>query len=252
MGQVNFKVAVIQMHCVAEVAKNVEKGLKRVQQAAENGAHVACLPELFSTGYYLRDLKSKVSDEPLNALQETAKALDVVIVAGLPEKTPEGIYNSAYVVDENGRVPGKYRKNQLFPGKPVDENDVFLKGDGADVIRTKYGRFGLQICFDLRYPNQARDLAEKGAEILFYPTAWGKPRAEHWRALLRARAIENQCFAVGCDRVGTDDMAMAGFSAVIDPWGTALVELDGKSEGIGYADIELKKVRETRDALPLW
>lgn len=251
MGEMKFKAAVVQMDCGPDPNANLEKGLQNVREATENGAGLVCLPELFVLGYYLTDASNKTTPEQLEALKAVSKELGVGVVAGLPEKNGSELYNDAVFVDQ-GQLLARYRKINLFPGLPIPEADVFEKGNALEVADSRFGKLGLQVCFDLRFPNQARELAKNGAELLFYPTAWGRKRADHFPAMIRSRAIENQCFVLAASRCGEDDAPLSGYSRIVDPWGTVLAEAGINEETILYADIDVGKVAETRKDLPLW
>ncbi|RME35455.1 MAG: carbon-nitrogen family hydrolase, partial [Deltaproteobacteria bacterium] len=159
----------------------------------------------------------------------------------------DDVFNTSYVVD-NGEVAGSYRKLHLFS---VMREDRFLAaGNEAVIVDTSVGRLGLAICYDLRFPELFRKLALGGAEIICLPAEWPKPRQEHWRTLLRARAIENQMFVAACNCCGIQGkLDFFGMSLLIDPWGDVLAE-GGETDTVIRADFDLAKMHAFREQIP--
>jgi predicted amidohydrolase len=201
--------------------KTAESGLRRV---AQQGAHLAVLPEMWSTGYAYRHLEQLADETPriVLRLQELALELGLVIVGSLPERVGEALYNTSFVVD-NGKQVGTYRKLHLFSN--MGEDRFLAAGSNSCVIPTSIGRLGLAICYDLRFPELFRKMALEGAEIICLPAEWPKPRQEHWRTLLRARAIENQLFVAAANCCGIQGkLDFFGMSLLISAWGEVLAE----------------------------
>ncbi|PLX94043.1 MAG: carbon-nitrogen family hydrolase [Desulfuromonas sp.] len=217
--------AVVQFNiALGDVEHNMasaEAGLRRV---AAQGAQLAVLPEMWSTGYDYRHLAQLAEQTPhiLIALQALSLELKLVIVGSLPEKEGSSLYNTLYVVDQ-GKQVGQYRKLHLFSS--MGEDRFLSSGHNSVVVPTSAGRLGLAICYDLRFPELFRKLALEGAEIICIPAEWPKPRQEHWRTLLRARAIENQLFVVAANCCGTQGkLDFFGMSMLISARGEVLQE----------------------------
>ncbi|KIH77746.1 Carbon-nitrogen hydrolase [Geoalkalibacter ferrihydriticus] len=209
---------------LGDVARNRGKAFSALQQAADDGVQLAVLPEMWSTGYDYRRLVELAKETPaiLAELQETAARLGLVVVGSLPESEDGKLYNSATVIDR-GELRGRYRKLHLF--STMGEDRFLAAGDSTLVVPTSVGRLGVAICYDLRFPELFRKLALEGAEILCLPAEWPKPRQEHWRTLLRARAIENQQFVVAANCCGIQGkLDFFGMSLLISPWGEVLAE----------------------------
>lgn len=213
---------------------------------------IVCLPELFTTGYVLSDagtLAEKIPAPTTDYLGQSALKLGANFVGGsILEKGDDGFYNTSVVFNRFGEIIGRYRKTHLFS---LFEELRFLK-PGKEIIpfRLDAAKIGVMICYDLRFPEVARKLAFHGAEIIFVPAQFPKPRLDHWRTLLMARAIENQVFIAGINRVGQDEQTeFFGHSLVVDPWGEIVAEA-GEREEILAVDIDLDQIEKVRKALP--
>ena len=209
---------------LGEVDQNLSTASEALRRAAARGAQLAVLPEMWSTGYDYRRLAQLAEQTPrvLIALQSLSLELNMVIVGSLPEKEGSSLYNTLYVIDQ-GKQAGFYRKLHLFSS--MGEDRFLSAGQVSTVVPTSIGRLGLAICYDLRFPELFRKLALEGAEILCIPAEWPKPRQEHWRTLLRARAIENQMFVVAANCCGTQGkLDFFGMSLLISARGDILQE----------------------------
>nr|WP_320049440.1 carbon-nitrogen family hydrolase [uncultured Desulfuromonas sp.] len=209
---------------LGEVDQNLSTASEALRRASARGAQLAVLPEMWSTGYDYRRLAQLAEQTPrvLIALQSLSLELDMVIVGSLPEKEGSSLYNTLYVVDQ-GKQVGFYRKLHLFSS--MGEDRFLSAGQVSTVVPTSIGRLGLAICYDLRFPELFRKLALEGAEILCIPAEWPKPRQEHWRTLLRARAIENQMFVVAANCCGIQGkLDFFGMSLLISARGDILQE----------------------------
>jgi len=239
----NFKVTAVQMACTKCESRNLQRAVALIFRAARKGAKIICLPELANTGYFLPAIKRRAASHHLaaRAIGKAARECRAYVVIGLAEKAGEALYNSAFVFSPEGKMVGKYRKNHLFPGKPMKESECFKPGKRAMPIVTPLCAMGLMICFDIRFPGMGKGLAEKGAEVFFVPAAWPGKRITHWKALTVARAIENRAYVVASNRCGRDGgMNMGGASAIISPDGNKLCGLGSKKEGIAMAEIRLR------------
>ena len=209
---------------MGEIDHNLELALAGIRRVRERDARLAVLPEMWSTGYDYRHLAQLAEESPrvLQALERVTAELDMVVVGSLAEKGGDTLYNTAYVVDR-GRVTGSYRKLHLF--STMGEDRFLGSGDQSLILDTSVGRLGVAICYDLRFPEMIRQIALEGAEILCVPAEWPKPRQDHWRTLLRARAIENQLFVAAANCCGPQGkLDFFGMSMLIAPRGEVLAE----------------------------
>ncbi len=207
---------------LGDIDTNLKTLIAALQRVADKGAKVAVLPEMWSCGYDYRNLPELAKETPrvLQILQNECHKLNLVAVGSLPELTDGTIYNTAHVVDQ-GEIVGKYRKLHLF--STMREDQFLGSGDSSLVVDTSVGRLGVAICYDLRFPELFRKLALEGAEIACLPAEWPKPRQEHWKTLLRARAIENQLFVIAANCCGVQGkLDFFGLSQLISPLGNVL------------------------------
>ncbi len=230
---------------LGDVDANLNKATAALKRAADRGAQLAVLPEMWSCGYDYRNLKKLATKTPrvLDVLQEECRKRNLVSVGSLPELQNDTIYNTAYVIDR-GELVDSYRKLHLF--STMREDQFLGAGERAVVAETSLGRLGVAICYDLRFPELFRKLALEGAEIICVPAEWPKPRQEHWKTLLRARAIENQLFIIAANCCGIQDkLDFFGLSQLISPLGTVLeVAAETDTELVAEFDFtEMEKYR---------
>jgi predicted amidohydrolase len=219
------------------VDANLDKAIGALRRVAQQGAKLAVLPEMWSCGYDYRNLSTLATETPrvLETIQEECRNLKLVCVGSLPELENGTIYNTAYVIDR-GEPCGSYRKLHLF--STMREDKFLGPGNKTLVAETSIGRLGIAICYDLRFPELFRKLALEGAEIICVPAEWPKPRQEHWKTLLRARAIENQVFIVAANCSGVQGkLDFFGLSQLISPLGNILkIAEEGDLELVGDFD----------------
>lgn len=234
--------------------KNYEMAEKMIREASVNHPDVLVLPELWTTGYDLTNL-DRIADEnserTIAFFQEMAKKYQVSFVGGsVANKTDSGVENTLIIINKTGELVHKYSKLHLF--KLMDEH-LYLSAGQAQGLFSLFERlFAGFICYDIRFPEWIRSHTAKGAEALFVVAEWPMPRVAHWRALLIARAIENQCYVIACNRSGTDPKNhFAGHSMIIDPWGEIVAEADD-SQTILTAEIDLNKTQEVRAMIPVF
>jgi len=251
-----FLIAGIQMDIIpGDPEKNIERAVKLLEVAADRGAKLASLPELVTTGFDYGALKERATPVrglgiEMQTLCNRAKELKMYLVAGsVAERRSDGVYNTSFFIDDHGRVLGKYSKVHLFP--LMGESDHFMGGKRpSPIFPTKCGRIGLMICYDLRFPELARRLTLEGAELLVVPSEWPHPRIDHWKTLIRARAIENQVYVLAVNRVGKDRTgSYFGATSIIDPWGNTIAS-SGDQESVVMAPIDLSMVQQVRSKLP--
>lgn len=244
------KAAAIQFNItLGEIEPNLAHVRRELARLAGEGVQLALLPEMWATGFAYRQLNELASrtGEVVAELTTLSRQYGMVIVGSLPEPHEEKVYNTAYVLD-NGELKGKYRKIHLF--SLMQEDRSFDGGTEWLLVDTSVGRVGVFICYDLRFPELARRLALEGAEILVVPGEWPKPRQEHWRTLLRARAIENQLFVIAancCGMVGKLDFF--GMSMIIDPKGEVVAEAGYAPQSI-TATLDFSAMAAWREQIP--
>lgn len=218
-----LRAAAIQFNInLGYVDANLDSALAALRRVAGKGAKLAVLPEMWSCGYDYRNLSELAKETPrvLEEIQAECRKLNLVTVGSLPELDSGTIYNTAYLIDR-GELIGSYRKLHLF--STMREDQYLGAGNRSFVADTSVGKVGIAICYDLRFPELFRKMALEGAEIICLPAEWPKPRQEHWKTLLRARAIENQVFviAANCCRV-QGKLDFFGMSQLISPLGHVL------------------------------
>lgn len=250
-----MKISLIQLDIAfGNPAANYATAERSIREAAAAGPDCLILPELWTTGYDLTRLDG-IADPDGQAtkalMSGLAKELGVHIVAGsVASRQPAGITNSMYVFDRSGELAGEYSKLHLF--KLMDEHLYLQPGEAKGLFTLDHALCAGLICYDIRFPEWVRAHTAQGAEILFVSAEWPKPRLAHWRALLISRAIENQCYVIACNRAGADPAnVFAGHSIIIDPWGDIISEA-GEGEEILTGEIDLQKVREVRQQIPIF
>lgn len=233
-----------------DIDKNMAKAERGLSELAERNCRIAVLPEMWSCAFPYSILPSMAERTPdiLAKLQKIAQATGIVIAGSLPEADAGNIFNTSYLIDSNGEIVGSYRKVHLF--SLYSEHKNFGKGESATVFPTSVGKIGLMICYDLRFPELSRKLALEGAELICVSSMWPLIRIEHWTVLLRARAIENQLFVVGCNGCGTEErIAWGGSSAIVSPWGSLLAEA-GTEEQTLVGVLNSRDIDEFRKVIP--
>jgi omega-amidase len=239
-----------------DIAANVVSMQTGIEEAAAAGARLCVLPELWSTSFlesFDDELFARVKEAD-QALQDLSKEHSLVIVGSSIEPENEQVFNTARIY-QRGELLGSYRKIHLFSANL--EHRHHAAGDQPCVVETEVGKLGVMLCYDIRFPELARHYFHQGAEVLVVPGQWPEARAQHWRTLLRARAIENELFVIGCNRTGQEPslrndepMSFLGDGRIIDPMGEILATGNGDA-GATLAAIELRKVRTMRRVLPI-
>lgn len=218
-------------------------------RAAGQGANLVVLPEMWSSGFDYRNLNELALRTAgiVDELLELSRELKLVIIGSMPEPNGEKVFNTIYVVD-NGNLAGVYRKIHLF--SLLGEDKAFSGGDRWLLAETSIGKVGVIICYDLRFPELSRRLALEGAQVICVPAQWPKPRQEHWRTLLRARAMENQLFIVSCNACGLiGKLDFFGTSMIINAKGDVLAEA-GEEHCEIYAGLDMQEMADWRAQIP--
>lgn len=264
------KIGLVQMSCVADKQANIEKAKAKIVEAAEKGAQIICLQELFSSLYFCDveahtnfNLAEAVPGPTTHEFQTLAEKYKVVIIASLFEKRAQGLYhNTTAVIDADGKYLGKYRKQHIPDDPGYYEKFYFTPGDeGYQAFSTKYAKIGVLICWDQWYPEAARITALKGAEILFYPTAIGWDVTEQedanceqyqaWQTIQRSHAIANGVHVVSVNRVGREaGQQFWGGSFVSNPFGTVLYQAPYDKETVHVLEINTELTEHYRSIWP--
>lgn len=259
----NLKIASMQVKVSRDAKNNVEQ-LKRIMEKPEiNGVDLVTLPEMFTCPYRTSDFPiyaETEGGETWKACSWLASTYKVYLSAGsIPEKDENGrIYNTAYVFDRNGRQIAKHRKMHLFDisvsgGQHFKESDVLTAGNQVTVFDTEFGKMGLCICYDLRFPELSRLMVLEGAKVILVPAAFNMTTGPaHWELLFRQRAIDNQVYVVGTApaRDISSEYISWGHSIITDPWGEIVMQMEEKEE-IHFTEIDLEKIDNVRSELPL-
>ena len=246
-----FRAAALQFPVdMGAVERNAARAFALLREAAEGGAALCVLPEMWSTGFFYDDLRTLSDTTPglLNDLCRFAADRRVVITGSLPERSGRSVYNTLYVVDTTGAVAGEYRKTHLF--SPSGEHLHFRRGTTASVAHTSVGTIGPHICYDIRFPELSRKYYFEGATLFCVSAQWPSVRKAHWDLLIAARAVENQIFVVASNAVGrSGEFHYSGGSAILSPWGERLAR-GGEEEGIVIATIDPAGVEDARRRIP--
>ncbi|MCD6363643.1 MAG: carbon-nitrogen family hydrolase [Synergistetes bacterium] len=250
-----LKVAVFQIDVkLGDPEYNRSKVRVLLEKVKFKRPDVVVLPEMWDISYDLKNIKElSVLEGPktIKFIMDMALRFQVNIVAGSIALNEKGkIYNASLVFSREGKLLGIYRKVHLFG--LMNEDKAFERGKELGLFDLEGIRCGLMICYDIRFPELARALALKGAQIIFVPAQWPLSRLSHWKTLLQARAIENQLYIVAANRYGQEGkIEFAGNSLVIDPWGE-IIAGGSELEAIVFAEINIDKVKEVRERIPVF
>ena len=260
------KAAILQTHVFAEKEKNLRNLEEILASGQTEGADLVTLPEMFACPYETPNFPRYAEPEggsSWQALSSLAEKYGICLSAGsIPEcEETDGetrIYNTAYVFDRDGRQIGKHRKVHLFDidvqgGQYFRESDTLSPGNSIGCFDTEFGKTGLCICYDFRFPETARLMAQDGAKVILVPAAFNMTTGPaHWELMFRQRAVESQCFVIGTAPARDRDSSYLswGHSIAVDPWGTILTQMDEK-EGISIVELDLDYVEKVRNELPL-
>lgn len=260
----------IQMRSAPEPGKNLEKALSKISEAADRGAQIICLQELFRSSYFpqVEDAQFFKLAEPVpgpttEALCHIAQQKKVVLIGSIFEKRAQGVYhNTAVVIDADGSLIGMYRKMHIPDDPCYYEKYYFTPGDlGFKSFQTRYAKISTLVCWDQWFPEAARLTALQGAQILFYPTAIGWHQKENakvcqaqhdaWETIQRSHAIANGVFVAAVNRVGEENqLKFWGSSFVSGPFGEILARAGQDNEEILIIPCDLTKIESTRQGWP--
>jgi predicted amidohydrolase len=259
-----FKVACIQNCAENDVSQNIEYTTKLVTDAHQLGAELICLPENFSCiepddNKTVASAFTEAEHPALVHFKSLAKQLNKWLLLGsLTIKiSPSKVHNRSYLLNGDGEVISTYNKIHLFDvqlrdGESYKESATVAGGPQAVIAPTPWGKLGLTICYDLRFPHLYRKMAKAGVDFIAVPAAFTRTTGEaHWHALLRARAIENGCYIFAPNQCGVRKSGREtfGHSLIVDPWGTVLADA-GENPGVIVADVDTDRVIESRHMIP--
>lgn len=258
-----IKIAAIQMSTVADKMENVRTVKAYLEKIKDENPDFVILPEMFCCPYQTENFPIYAEKEGGPVWQQLsgyAKQYGIYLIGGsMPEKDAEGnVYNTSYIFDREGKQIGKHRKVHLFDidvkgGQTFKESDTLTAGDSDTVFDTEFGKMGVMLCFDIRFPELSRMMVNDGARIVFVPAAFNMTTGPaHWELSFRTRALDNQIYMVGCApaRDVSAGYISWGHSIVTDPWGRVIDMLDEK-EGILLAELDMDYEEQVREELPL-
>lgn len=258
-----MKVAAIQMPTVKDKIQNIRTAGTYIEKIKAENPDFVILPEMFCCPYQTENFPvyaEKEGGPSWQAMSDYARKYHIYLIAGsMPEADDVGkVYNTAYIFDRDGKQIGKHRKAHLFDinvknGQHFKESDTLTSGDHATVFDTEFGKMGVMICYDIRFPEFARTMVLDGARMIFVPAAFNMTTGPaHWELTFRARALDNQIYMLGCAPARDTQAGYIswGHSIVTDPWGKVMKQLDEK-EGILIEEIDLDREDQIREQLPL-
>jgi predicted amidohydrolase len=251
------------MNVVDDKKANLKKAGSLIADSADHNADFIVLPEMFNCPYsndkFVEYGENEHDSCTLNTISQLAESYNVYILAGsIPEREGDKLYNTSYLFDKTGSIIAKHRKMHLFDidvkGRiTFKESDVLTAGDDFTIADTDFGRIGIGICYDVRFVEPARIMAEKGAEILFYPGAFNQTTGPaHWELLFRSRALDNQVFCIGVAPALNIDASYHsyGHSIAANPWGEVIAQA-GEKEELVICEIDLSEIKKVREELPV-
>lgn len=257
-----MKIAICQMKVCDNKDKNIYHALEMIDEAANNSADIVILPEMFNCPYenkYFPIFAESYPGKTTEALKNASIKNSVYIVGGsIPELENGNIYNTSFIFDRNGNLLGKHQKMHLFDidvenGVSFKESDTLSAGENITIIDTEFGKIGIAICYDIRFPELSRIMALEGAELIILPAAFNMTTGPaHWELSIRMRALDNQVYFVGAAPARNELASYVAFgnSRIADPWGNVIAAAD-ENECILYADIDKSVITKTRNELPL-
>ncbi|MGI6722638.1 MAG: carbon-nitrogen hydrolase family protein [Anaerovoracaceae bacterium] len=257
-----FKIALCQIKGSFDKDESRKKADEFITRAAQNGARLVVLPEMWNCPYsndYFREYAEPQGGETYEFLSQTAAANDIYLVGGsISELEDDKVYNTSYILDRKGKLIGKHRKAHMFDidvegGIKFIESETLTPGNKATVVDTEFCRVGVAICYDVRFPELTRKMSLMGAKLVILPAAFNMTTGPaHWELSMRARALDNQVYFAACSPARDEDGVYVayGHSMITDPWGQ-VVAATGVEEDIVYGDIDLDRVSEIREQLPL-
>ena len=257
----NLKIATIQFAVQKDKYDNIEHLAEIIADGKIAGADIVVLPEMWNCPYqakYFPEYAEPENGDTVLAMSTLARKNNVYILGGsIPELEGDKVYNTCFVYDRKGEIIGKHRKVHLFDvnfgTKKFHESDTLTGGDSFSTFDTEWGKIGIDICFDVRFPEGMRLQALNNAKIIFVPAAFMMNTGQaHWEMNMRMRAVENQIFLVAAAPARDKTLGYEAWShsMVIDPWGKVLTDM-GTEEGVAITEVNLDDIDIVRAELPL-
>jgi len=258
-----IKLALCQTKVFLNKELSIKNALNKIQEAADNGAIIAALPEMFNCPYgkeYFKNYSETENESiTLRLLIEVCKRNGLYLIAGsVPERDRDKLYNTSYVISPKGEIIAKHRKLYMFDvniqnGTCFEESATITRGDTVTMFNTVYGKMGLCICYDIRFPELFSKMVALGANVIFVPSAFSSTTGpKHWELLLRCRAMDNQIYVGGispsCDSEG--GFRPYGNTMLTNPWGDIVAKASEK-ETIIYGELDFDYLEKIRNELPL-
>jgi predicted amidohydrolase len=257
----HLRVTLVQINAGPDIQANLGQ-LKHLLSRV-GSTDVIALPEVFAirgSHQDYRDSAQSISGPLINFMASIAHRHNAWVLAGsIIEASGQGIYNTSVLVNRRGDIQASYRKMHLFeaeisPTQTIRESDTYLAGDTPVVVDLDGWQCGMAICYDVRFPELFRHYSANGAQLFFIPSNFTQNTGkDHWEVLLRARAIENQCFVIAPNQCGSDPHTKVesyGHSMVIDPWGDVLTKIE-EGEGAVTVTLDIHKLDQTRRRIPV-
>ncbi len=258
-----LKAAMLQSHVYADKTENIRALCARLEALAKEKPDLVTLPEMFNCPYQSSNFPvyaEKEGEETWQALSSLAAKYEIYLSAGsVPETDEQGhIFNTAYVFDRSGKQIAKHRKMHLFDidvegGQSFKESDTLTPGNQVTVFDTEFGKMGICICFDFRFPELVRLMALEGAQVILVPAAFNMTTGPaHWEILFRTRALDNQVYTLGTApaRDVHSGYTSWGHTIAVSPWGDIMGQMEEK-EGFMIQTLDLDRVKKVRQELPM-
>ncbi|MDR0854453.1 MAG: carbon-nitrogen hydrolase family protein [Clostridiales Family XIII bacterium] len=257
-----YKLALCQMPVSYDKDENLETASRYVSDAADAGAKLICLPEMWNTPYdssKFREFSEPADGQSVEVLKDLAKRNEIFLVGGsIPELDGEEVYNTSFIFDPTGAQIARHRKVNMFEvniegGIRFREADTLSAGDGLTIVDTDFGKIGVAICFDVRFPEMFGEMKEAGAHLILLPAAFNMTTGPaHWDLLMRSRAMDNQLYFAACSAARDTKSAYISYahSCIASPWGEYAGSIDSQA-GIVYSTIDIDYINKIRAELPI-
>lgn len=258
----DFKIATCQMNVVDNKDTNIEHAIQLIKKASSNGAKLITLPEMFNTPYdnskFIEYCEEETTSKTLNSMQDIAREENIYLQSGsIPEKESNHLYNTAYLINPKGKIIGKHRKMHMFDidtdNMKFTESDTLTPGDSVTTIKTHLANISIAICYDIRFPELWTLMNKNNSDIILLPGAFNKTTGPlHWETLIKARAIDNQCYVVATSpsQIENPYYIAWGHSMIVNPWGKIIAKAH-ENEEILYANITQSSLSSVRNQIPV-
>ena len=258
----DFKIATCQMNVVDNKDTNIEHAIQLIKKASSNGAKLITLPVMFNTPYdnskFIEYCEEETTSKTLNSMQDIAREENIYLQSGsIPEKESNHLYNTAYLINPKGKIIGKHRKMHMFDidtdNMKFTESDTLTPGDSVTTIKTPLANISIAICYDIRFPELWTLMNKNNSDIILLPGAFNKTTGPlHWETLIKARAIDNQCYVVATSpsQIENPYYVAWGHSMIVNPWGKIIAKAH-ENEEILYANITQSSLSSVRNQIPV-